>query len=132
MHSVTEQSELEFIEQAIVESLQDTDHLTEEQLLQQAMQQSLVYVYAVYSTARCMTRKKTDKLIMASPHLGFSRAEDLDDDTQLRMAMELSEMSEEEVLRRVLEESTRQQRASREDDEDPELLAAIARSMASP
>lgn len=42
IQSVAQQSELEFIEQAMVQSLQDSAQVTEEQLLQQAMQQSLL------------------------------------------------------------------------------------------
>lgn len=51
------------------------------------------------------------------------------------MAMELSEMSDEELMRRVLEESTRSAGAAAVagvDEDDPELLAAIAQSMANP
>ena len=54
------------------------------------------------------------------------------EEEQMRMALELSQLSEDELLQRVLEESSRHMTSGEFgelDDPDPELLAAIAQSM---
>jgi hypothetical protein len=89
LKTVAEQSEREYLDKAILSSLQDDSKLTDEELLELAKQESI----------------KNYEASIVADSFGDRKQHKDEDDADLSMALKLSAMDEEEVLRYALEQS---------------------------